>query len=37
VRLITPLAPGSSAAAADRDLTRFAGLLKSELRQYVPN
>jgi exosortase D (VPLPA-CTERM-specific) len=35
VRLITPLPPGGE-AAADRDLSEFAGLLDGQLSRYVP-
>jgi EpsI family protein len=37
VRLIAPIPPGETEAAADRDLSEFAGMLARDLPRYVPN
>ncbi|GAC1453465.1 MAG: hypothetical protein PVSMB6_07940 [Steroidobacteraceae bacterium] len=37
VRLIVPLPAGAGDEEADRDLTRFAGMLRGELPRYVPD
>jgi exosortase D (VPLPA-CTERM-specific) len=37
VRLIAPLPPDGSEAAADHDLTQFAGMLTRDLGRFVPN